>query len=212
MTNGIIGPWATFGNLLAANESTNALDWATVSGGKIVPLATYNTATYVNNTTWAATDNVKISLTQTMTASQTIGTLYMTGSGILNVNAKTLTVGAGGIIANDGALGPYSASAQSGISYATVIGGSGVSTDGGAAPDYYAGATVRAGTGVPDLVVNVSGTGNISLSNAPGALQINAIITDAANPATSSGTTTLNSNVVTVLSTSALARARRSTV
>ncbi len=191
-SSNILGGWATVGNLAAANETSNALDWATVSNGKIVPLpsASYNTGAF---TTWGTSDNVKVNNSSgTLTANQTIGTLYMTGPGSLALNGKTLTIGAGGIIANDGSLtGTITASAETGIGNCTEIGTTGL--NGGVS------GTITVGTGTPDLVVSVSLAGSVSMTSAAGALQLNSVIADAANPTgTFAATTTSGTNVITL--------------
>ncbi len=102
LSSGIIGGWATVGNP-NSSASPNTLDFATVSGGQIAPLATYN----LNDFT-APGNNTKVdgsAGTVTLTAaSTTINSLYLTGTGniSLSTTTNTLVIGSGGIIANAG--------------------------------------------------------------------------------------------------------------
>lgn len=106
LNNGILGPWATIG---ALNNSGN-LDWATVSSGNVVAYSGYDTTVGDLTTTGTAhsTSNIKLtSGTAVLAGSSTINTLYMSGTSGIEINAaglstNTLTIGAGGIIANGG--------------------------------------------------------------------------------------------------------------
>ena len=193
MTVGAIGPWASVGNETAANETSNPLDFAVVSAGQVValPSSSYNTGAFG---TWGATDNVMVNNTQTMNASKTVGTLYLTGAAIVNTaNSNTLTIGGGGIIANNGSLG-LTLGGSNGTAYnnITVLGGTALNS-----PNFNG--VIRAGTGVPDLVANVSGVLASSYSNVFGELQINSGITNAPNPTGTFTAQTVNgSNVVTL--------------
>jgi fibronectin-binding autotransporter adhesin len=192
LPTGLIGPWASVG----LEDNSGSLDFATVAGGVVTPLSTYNTGAF---STWAATDNVKVSATQTLTASETVvGTVYMTSAGDLSLNGKILTIGAGGVIANGG-TGSYQVNGNQTMNKASVLGGT---TFSAAATHFVAGSTVRTALGTPDLVFNVSGDSTLvagTPNTSTGVLQVNAIISDSAPlPGTFSATTTTGSNIVTL--------------
>jgi fibronectin-binding autotransporter adhesin len=188
---GLIGPWASIG----AEDNTGSLDFATVAGGVVTPLSTYNTGAF---NTWGATDNVKVSNTQTLTANQTVGTVSVTTAGILSLNGRTLTVGAGGIIANGG-TGTYAVNGNQTMNKAMVLGGTAFSAG---STRFVANSTIRTALGVPDLVFNVSGDSTLvagSPNTSTGVLQTSAIISDSAPLAgTFTASTTTGSNIVTL--------------
>lgn len=91
-TNGIIGGWATKGT-----------EWATITGTKVTPLATYETSDVPANAAWAAASNVKIDgpLTGNVTASKTINSLNVASNQTLTIDAaQTLTIDSGGVLAS----------------------------------------------------------------------------------------------------------------
>jgi fibronectin-binding autotransporter adhesin len=81
-----------------AFATVNGSDWATVSGGNVVALASYQTSN--NPADWAATDNV--SLTGSVSSNvgnQTINTLRMGQASNLTIGGSNImTVGAGGVL------------------------------------------------------------------------------------------------------------------
>lgn len=99
--NAIIGGWATVGGV--SSTTSNTFNFATVSGGQIVPLAAYQALTSAPLSTdnaqgTAATDTV------TLASSKTVNTLSFSGSAYgLKFTAATdvLTIGAGGIFSNN---------------------------------------------------------------------------------------------------------------
>jgi fibronectin-binding autotransporter adhesin len=200
LSQGILGPWATIGDLTGAGN----LDWATVNGSsQVVPLGsagvgTYNTST--TTSTWPGT-NVQVNSTVTLSASANPGSLYLTGAAIIGSSAttNTITIGNGGVIVNGGSgTGTFSGGvATTGV----VLLGNSASGSGTNA------AALTAAVGVPDLVFNVAGT--YSNANNPtaantGVLEIGGIIKDGANPTSTSATTTTGSNIVTAGSTTQL--------
>ena len=203
LNNGILGPWATIG---ALNNSGN-LDWATVSSGNVVAYSGYDTTVGDLTTTGTAhsTSNIKLtSGTAVLAGSSTINTLYMSGTSGIEINAaglstNTLTIGAGGIIANGGTTSYSLGNGSAEVTNATWIGG----------PAFSGGTTANTNTenqagiitvpsGVPALVVTVGGTYNPVSGLMNGALQLNVHnITDTttalgtATATTSSGSTTV---------------------
>jgi autotransporter-associated beta strand protein len=193
LNNGILGGWATLGSLntggsltttstnvvpgptpqtqyVAPGSATNVLDFATVSGG------TVQAASYTNGdgqiATWAATQNIKVSGTNTPTATTiNVNSLYLTGNAVVGVATGTnfnLVVGSGGIISN-GATGQYVVGGNFINSNAALIGGAffsgaysaaGVNTT----PTYNGtnnangnlGSHLFVPAGVPDLVVTTA--------------------------------------------------------
>src|SRR5439155_2778844 len=138
LTNGIIGGWATVGNV-DSNAPSNALDFAAVDGSNnIVPLATYSLNDFsasTNNTKvdGSAGTGGRVSLAAGIT---TINSLYMTGTGGISFNGSgstnTLVIGAGGILAN-GTTQTLGSSNQPDLTNAAVIGNGNVNptnTDG----------------------------------------------------------------------------------
>ncbi len=116
-TSGLIGGWATIGNI-NSNSSTNVLDFATVVGGQVVPVSNYVS----NNlaTDFAAGNNVKLSAPVTLgAATTTIDSLYMTGanSQLFFGSGATGTDGAPNIlIITSGAIISNAATGSGGIS------------------------------------------------------------------------------------------------
>ena len=94
LTNGIIGGNYTFGTVV--NQAT---DWATVTGGTIAALATYDTS---NPNSWAATTtlNESYTATQTVTTSGSVNSLaFRTAAAVtLTLNNGLYTVSTGGIL------------------------------------------------------------------------------------------------------------------
>jgi len=128
-TNGIIGPWATYGGN----------DWATVSGTDIVAL---NNAAITGESGWtSATDNYTFDAAQTLTGARTANTLRYTGAtatlatasfnltanGIMNAGGGTLTISRSGAsnTLNIGASGELVFAGSGDISVSTVISGTG---------------------------------------------------------------------------------------
>lgn len=103
--NAIIGGWATIGSV--KSTVSNTLDWATVSGGQVVPLAAYQPLTALP----AATDNAQgsaatdtVTLAGSGTNSYTVNTLSFKGSNYglkFTNNTDKITIGAGGIFCTD---------------------------------------------------------------------------------------------------------------
>lgn len=207
LPNGIIGSWATIGNL---NNNGN-LDFATVSGGIVVPYTGYDTnvTDLTNGGTANSAANIKLtSGTAVMSASGTVNTLYMTGSAGLQIGAvgatsPVLTLGAGGIIAN-GATTNYSlGNGQAEIYNATWIGGPAFSGGTTAATNTEnQGGEIAVAAGVPDLVITVGGTSNPVSGVINGALQLNVknILNTATPLGTATAATTSGSTVVTLTS------------
>ena len=81
-----------------AFATVNKTDWATLSGGNIVALGSYQTAT--DPTAWAASDNVSLAANpDTAVGTRAINTLRMTASSAVDIGAgNILEVGAGGIL------------------------------------------------------------------------------------------------------------------
>ncbi len=94
-TNNVLTNAASGG---VAYATVNGSDWATVSGGNIVALSSYQTSS--NPTSWAATDNVSVSGNPSASiGTQTINTLKVNGASSVSIQAtKTLTLGAGGLL------------------------------------------------------------------------------------------------------------------
>ena len=181
---GLLGAWATIGNINSAANG-NLLDFATVSGGHVVAASNYA----INS--FAAASNTQVNSPQTLTAASTpINSLYMTGTGTINLSntTNTLIIGDGGIISNGAtnSVGFSSLLLQGavGMDTAAVIGNATVNatnTEGGTQEG-----KLSAGVGIQDLVVTTA-------SN----LRINAVITDSPNPSgTFTATTTGGSNTV----------------
>ena len=181
------------------------LDWATTSGGSIVAYSGYDTTvTDLTTSPGVTTANIKLtSGTAVLGGSSTINTLYMKGTSGIEINlagasTNTLTIGAGGIIANGG-TGSYGiGNNQALVTNATWIGGPGFSNQ---ATDNEAG-VITVPSGVPDLVVTVGGTYNPVSGLINGALQLNvAKINDTTTAlSTKTATTTANSTTVTLTS------------
>ncbi|PTX95325.1 hypothetical protein DB345_13700 [Spartobacteria bacterium LR76] len=95
MNNGVLASAASGG---VAYATVNGSDWATISGGNIVALTSYQTAT--NPASWASTDNVSLSENPSAAiGTQTINTLKVAGAANLSIqSSKTLTLGAGGLL------------------------------------------------------------------------------------------------------------------
>ncbi len=105
-TNGILGGWATVGG----SSATNGTDWATVSGGAIVPLpaASYlpfaTDGSTVANGNYLLNNKTNSNVTTTLASSESVFTLKLattTGSNAtLDLGTQTLTVAtaAGGAI------------------------------------------------------------------------------------------------------------------
>lgn len=166
LNNGIIAGWATIGST-TSSDSSNTLDFATVSGGSVAPLSTYQTGDYA---TWQASDNVKVSNTQNVAdASKTINSLYMTGSSLITFgaggavtnSANTLVIGSGGIISN-GATGSTGINNQPTLQNIALI-GSAPAADNANSTNYSGKIT--------------SATGELTITTASN-LQINSIITN----------------------------------
>lgn len=95
MNNGVLASAASGG---VAYATVNGSDWATISGGNIVALTSYQTET--NPANWASTDNVSLSGNPSAAiGTQTINTLKVAGAANLSIqSSKTLTLGAGGLL------------------------------------------------------------------------------------------------------------------
>ena len=163
LSNGIIGGWATIGNT-RSTSSANVLDFATVSGGKVVPLASYQ-ADFSS-----ATNNTQINSTVDLAnASVTVNSLYLTGNSILQFNGattgatNTLVIASGGIISN-AALGATGINNQPTLNAIALIGSVNASAGNANGPSFSG--KITSGNG-KDLIVTTA-------SN----LQINSIITD----------------------------------
>jgi autotransporter-associated beta strand protein len=179
LSNGIVGGWATVGSVNTGgtlsviggvvtynspNAATNALDFATVSGGTVAPLASYNTTTTAAN--WTAADNVKISGTiAPTTAGATVNSLYLTGNarlGVANTTAYTIAVGSGGIISNQ-ATGSYIVGGNFTANQAAGIGGASYSGGNTATANGNLNAHLIAAPGVPDLVITTASNLQLNL-------------------------------------------------
>ncbi|MGA2030663.1 MAG: autotransporter-associated beta strand repeat-containing protein [Thermoguttaceae bacterium] len=207
LSNGILGPWATIGAL----DNSGALDFATVSGGNVAAYSNYDTtAAHITTagTTYAASNMKLSSGTNILAGSVTINTLYMSGTAGVEINAagansNTLTIGAGGIIANGGTATYSLGNGNAMVTNATWIGGpwfsGGITTQ--TNNENQAG-KIAVGAGVPDLVVTVPGTYNPVTGLINGALQLN--VKDITDTTTALGTrtavTTNNSTTVTLTS------------
>ena len=157
--------------------SANALDFATLDGSKVVPLAAYaNSSTLAD---FVAGNNVKLGTNGSATPAAvtltspttTVDSLYMTGnsalyfgSGMVGVaqSGNLLVVTSGAILCN-AATGTFGISNQPTIGQAAVI-GSTSNGDNTSGPTYQG--RITSGNGL-DLIVNAAGN-----------LRINAIITD----------------------------------
>lgn len=205
LPNGIIAPWATIGNL---NNNGN-LDFATVSGGNVVAYSGYDTnvADLTTAGTGSSASNIKLtSGAAVLGGSVTVNTLYLSGSAGIQINAAgtnttTLTLGAGGIIANGGTASYSLGNNQALITNATWIGGPTFSggITGNVNNENQAG-TIAVGAGVPDLVVTVGGTYNPVSGLINGALQLNVknILDTTTALGTRTAATTANSTTVTL--------------
>jgi fibronectin-binding autotransporter adhesin len=188
LNDGIIGGYAT----------ANTTDWATLSGGAVVPLATYNTAADPN--TWSAADNVNAVTSGSLTASNTINSLKITGSPVaISIAAgQTLNIDAGGVLAVGGGhsingAGSVTAGSTAGAELFALVPTSGdVLTISAAIVNNVGGAVGLtkggAGTVVLDSASN-SYTGNTSI--AQGLLQLSStgVIPSASNVDVASGAT-----------------------
>ena len=119
----IIGGYATIGNIGSvqqdANGGSNVLNFASISGGQVVPLASYDL-----NDFSSATKNTKVDgsvsggINILTAASTTINSLYLTGNAkvqigtVGNTAAATLVIGSGGIIVNAATLNQTGAGPQ----------------------------------------------------------------------------------------------------
>jgi autotransporter-associated beta strand protein len=208
LSNGIIGGWATIG----AQDNSGNLDFATVSAGQITAYSAYDTN--VGDLTAAgtsfSTSNIKLtSGTAVMTGpATTVNTVYMSGNSGIQINAAganttTLTIGAGGIIANGG-TGSYSiGNNQALVTNATFIGGPSFSGQGtGTTQIENQAGVIAVPSGTPDLVVTVAGSYTASSGLINGALQLN--IKNITDTTTALGTRTAltanNSTTVTLTS------------
>lgn len=187
LATGILGSWATIGDLTGAGS----LDWATVSGGTVVPYSAYNTST--TPAAWAGT-NVQANSLLTVN-SATPNTLYLTGGAVLSGNgaANTITIGSGGVIANGG---------TGSFTFSGGVAATGVVDLGSSVIGNSTGSFLTAGFTVPDLVFNVAGS--YSNPNNPtaannGVLEIAGNIKDAPLTGTTfTASTTSGSNAVTL--------------
>jgi autotransporter-associated beta strand protein len=208
LSNGILGPWATIGAL----DNSGLLDFATVSGVSVTAYSNYDTTVADLTTAGTAHSTSNIKLTSgaaVLAGSSTINTLYMSGTSGIQINAagaftNTLTIGAGGIIANGGTTNYSLGNNQAEITNATWIGGPGFS--GGQSTsnvnlENQAG-VIGVPSGVPDLVVTVGGTYNPITGLINGALQLNVhnILDTTTALGTKSATTTSGSTIVTLAS------------
>ena len=185
---GMIGGWATIGNLTGPNASsgTNALDFATVTGGNVAAISNY-----VNNNTEAdfvSGNNVKVSAIMDLAnATNTINSLYLTGNAVINFgtapsgtsgSTNKLIITSGAIISNR-ATGTSGSSNQPTFTQIALIGG-GPSLDNTAGPVFQGQIT----SGGPDLIIDTA-------SN----LRLNSVITNNGTTAiglTKNGTGTLD--------------------
>ncbi len=205
--NAIIGGYATIGNI-NSNANGNTLDFATVSGGNVVPLSTitngYNTST--TTSTWTGT-NIKQNSTVAASGTLNVNSAYFTGAALVGTasTATTLTVGSGGIISN-GATGSYVLNGNYTVTNAAELGASAFSA---AALNYNANFTITSST--KDLVVttasnlqiNAAITGNIGLTkNGSGILDLatgnNNQGSIKGDSNTYTGTTTVNGGILLV--------------
>jgi autotransporter-associated beta strand protein len=104
---GILGGWAVRSTSRPfPNPDSNPVqfrEWATVSGGQIVPLASYQTGA---ENVWSALNNVKLASAQTLSADRTIHSLNIqdTTGRTLTINpqtstaSRTLVINSGGIL------------------------------------------------------------------------------------------------------------------
>ena len=83
-TNGILGGYATVGS-----------DWATVSGGSIVALASYTPFA-----TATGTDNATLGTSATLLAASTVNSLKVTGGQGIAAGANNIIANSGGILSN----------------------------------------------------------------------------------------------------------------
>jgi fibronectin-binding autotransporter adhesin len=175
-TNGIIGGYATIGNVGSVQQDaiggSNVLDFAAVDGSKnVIPL----TAGAGYTTTFTANANVKINSAVSQTTAISVNSLYLTGAANVTLGAGLLTIGSGGIIANAATL-----------------------TQGGSGPQIPLTNCAELGSGVISAQ-NVGGgaiTGTIT-AGAPNSTPADLIITTAGNlridsTITNNGTTVVN--------------------
>jgi autotransporter-associated beta strand protein len=183
-TAGLIGGWATIGNL-NTNSVTNLLDFATVSGGNVVAVSNYVAGNTTGNFT--SGNNVQLSGTINLTAaSTTVNSLYLTGNAQLLFgaggngtvgNSNQLIIASGAIISNAGTItqGYNNNDGFAGLGNTTLIGGNiavgianGITTQG---PE----GNITSGNGI-DLIVDTASS-----------LQLDSVITN--NGATKIGLT-----------------------
>jgi uncharacterized delta-60 repeat protein len=91
LRNGIIGGAVTVGNEWATYDTTNGVK-------RLDPVTGYETG---GVGAWGSTENIKMSVNQTLTTPLVINSLNLTG-GTLNLAAFRLSIEAGGILANSG--------------------------------------------------------------------------------------------------------------
>ncbi|MCC6414352.1 MAG: autotransporter-associated beta strand repeat-containing protein [Opitutaceae bacterium] len=141
-TGGTLGtsgnnPRVTF--TTAPTLTSNVLGYATVNGTAFAGYdATYGIVAVAGTNTaqnsWTSSVNAAPTSDQTLTNNRTVGSLSL-GSGIdVNLNSRTLTINSGGLL-------------STGATVSNVSNG-----------------TIRAGTGVSDLVAHVYGTGGLNIS------------------------------------------------
>jgi autotransporter-associated beta strand protein len=173
ITNGIIGGYATIGNIGTvqqdANGNANVLDFAALDGtNKVVAYSGY-----VNNNTTAdftATNNVKVSNLVALPAAavSNANSLYVTGTarvqiGTDNTTTSTLVIGSGGIISNGATQTLGGAGPQIDMINSATIGNSTISANGAAGGNITG--ILTAGTSpslVNDLVVTTASNLRIS--------------------------------------------------
>jgi autotransporter-associated beta strand protein len=97
LDDGIIAGWATVGNEFATYDTVS-------TAGSVAALATYTTT---DESTWAAANNVKLTLsgTTTLTGPRTVNTLNVVASGtpVLALGGYALVIDAGGLIVSGSA-------------------------------------------------------------------------------------------------------------
>ena len=210
---GMIGGWATIGNLTGSNASsgTNTLDFATVTGGNVAAISNY-----VNNnleTDFVSGNNVKVSATMDLAnATNTINSLYLTGNAVINFgtapngtsgSTNKLIITSGAIIVNR-ATGTSGFQNQPTLTQAASIGGN-------PPPDNIAGPMFQGQitSGGPDLIIDTAsnlrlnsiitnngtttigltknGTGTLDFSDGNNQLPANAIVNTFTGPVTING-------------------------